>query len=229
LFDFINTIPVDDVTYTHSLNVSMIAKVFGKWLDLPQARIDDLGVAGLLHDVGKIQIPDAILNKPGKLNPEEYDEIKKHPIYSYRLAQTQNVSKYVLKAILMHHERYDGSGYPTGAKGDQIDLLAKILAVADVYEAMTATRAYRSKICPFKVLDMLEVESYVQFDPRIIGKILENIANSYVGSKVVLNTGQKGSVVFINKRVARPIVEIDGAMFDLSKEEDEKIYIEEVM
>lgn len=229
LFDFLGNIPIDDVTYTHSLNVSIIAKAFGTWLGLKSEMIDDLGIAGFLHDIGKTQIPKTILDKPGKLTPEEYDEIKKHPVYSYRLAQKLNVSNHVLKGILMHHERYDGSGYPTGAKGSQIDFFAKVLAIADVFEAMTATRAYRSKICPFKVLDILEIDSYTNFDPIIIGKILDNIANSYVGNKIKLNTGQKGIVIFINKRVARPIIDINGTMFDLSKEDEKKIYIEEVI
>lgn len=229
MFDFLNSIPVDDVTYTHSLNVSILAKAFGSWMNLKPKDINDLGIAGLLHDVGKTQISKSILYKPGKLTEEEYQEIKKHPIYSYRLAQKQNVSEHVLKGILMHHERYDGSGYPTGAKGGQIHLFARILAIADVFEAMTATRAYRSKVCPFKVLDILEIDSYTDFDPAIIGKILENIANSYVGNTVELNTGQRGTIVFINRRVSRPIINVNGSMFDLSKEDEEKIYIEEVM
>lgn len=230
LFDFLGNIPIDDVTYTHSLNVSIIAKAFGKWLGLSDDKIDDLGVAGLLHDVGKTQIPESILNKPGKLTDEEYAEIKKHPVYSYRLAQNLDVNENILKGILMHHERYDGSGYPTGAKGKQIHLFGRILAIADVFEAMTATRAYRSKICPFKVLDVIESDSYIVFDPAIIGKILENIATSYVGSSVRLNTGQSGKIIFINNRhVARPIIEVDGSMFDLSKEDENAIYIEEVI
>lgn len=229
LFDFLGNISIDDVTYTHSLNVSVIAKAFGRWMDLKPERIEDLGIAGLLHDIGKTQIPKFILDKPGKLTPEEYNEIKKHPIYSYRLAQKLNLSDHILKGILMHHERYDGSGYPTGAKGDQIDFFARILAIADVFEAMTATRAYRSKICPFKVLDILEMDSYTNFDPIIIGKILDNIANSYVGNSIKLNTGQKGTIIFINRRVSRPIIEVSGTMFDLSKEDERNIYIEEVM
>lgn len=230
LFEFLGNIPMDDVTYSHSLNVSILAKAFGKWLGLNSKDIDDLGIAGLLHDVGKTQIPKSILYKPDKLTAEEYEEIKKHPVYSYRLAQKLNVNENVLKGILMHHERYDGSGYPTGAKGKQIHLFGRILAIADIFEAMTSTRAYRSKICPFKVLDVIESDSYVAFDPAIIGKILENIATSYIGSSVRLNTGQSGKIVFINnRRVARPIVEINGSMFDLSNEEEKKIYIEEVI
>lgn len=229
LFDFLNNIPIDDVTYTHSLNVSIIAKTFGRWIGWSQDKIDDLGVAGLLHDVGKTQVPKEILDKPGKLTDEEYAEIKKHPVYSYRLAQKLNVSEQVLKGILMHHERYDGSGYPMGAKGNQIHLFARVLAIADVFEAMTATRAYRSKICPFKVLDILEFDSYRVFDPAIITKILQNIANSYIGKSVKLNTGQSGKIIFINRRVARPIIEVNGSMFDLSKEDEDTIYIEEVI
>ncbi len=230
LFEFLENIPIDDVTYSHSLNVSVMAKAFGKWLDLSATDIDDLAVAGLLHDIGKTQIPKSILDKTDKLTQQEYEEVKKHPVYSYRLAQKLNVNENILKGILMHHERYDGSGYPIGAKGKQIHLFGRILAIADIFEAMTSTRAYRSKICPFKVLDVIESDSYVAFDPAIIGKILENIATSYIGSNVKLNTGQRGKIIFINNRhVAKPIIEVNGSMFDLSKEDKNVIYIEEVV
>ncbi len=228
LFSFLENIPIDDVTYTHSLNVSIIAKAFGKWLNLESKMINDLGIAGLLHDIGKTQIPKSILDKPGKLTPEEYEEIKKHPIYSYQLASKQNLNDNILKGILMHHERYDGSGYPEGIKGEQINLFARILAIADVFEAMTATRAYRSKICPFKVFSILESESYINFDPSIIHKILDNMACSYLGATVKLNTGQDAKIIFINKNVSRPIVEINGSIFDLSMEDKKEIYIEEM-
>lgn len=230
LFEFLGNIPIDDVTYTHSLNVSLIAKTFGRWIGLDEKQVEDLAIAGMLHDVGKTKIPKEILDKPDRLTPEEFEEVKKHPIYSYRLAQKLNLNDNILKGILMHHERYNGSGYPTGAKGQQIHLFGRILAIADVFEAMTSTRAFRSKICPFKVLDLLEEESYINFDPAIIGKILDNIANSYVGNEIRLNTGQKGKIMFINQnKVARPIIEVDNSMFDLSKENKKKIYIEELI
>lgn len=230
LFEFLGNLPLDDVTYTHSLNVSIISKTFGKWIELPQKDVDELEIAGLLHDIGKTKIPKSILDKPDKLTSEEFEEIKKHPVYSYRMAQNLDLSTNILKGILMHHERYNGSGYPMGAKGNQIHLFAKIIGIADVFEAMTSIRVYRSKICPFKVLDVMEKEGYINFEPSIISKILENIANSYVGADIRLNTGQIGKIIFINKRaVARPIIEVNNSMFDLSKESEAQIYIEEMV
>ncbi len=229
LFEYMSSIVGSDLIYSHSINVSVIAKTIGAWLNLSQTQIGDLGVAGLLHDIGKAAIPEEILNKKGRLTDEEYEEVKKHPIYSYRLAQKQNVNEDVLRGILMHHERFNGSGYPLGVKGKQIPLYARILAIADVFDAMTSNRVYRAGMCPFKVLDNLEEEGFRSFDPKIIGIVLEGIANTYVGDTVELNNGQIGKVVFINKRVARPIIEVNGEMFDLSKEDPKSIFIERIL
>lgn len=143
LFDFLYSVRgVNDSVYAHSLNVAMISRMIGRWLHMDSHDLDVLMLAGLLHDIGKLLIPEEILNKPGKLTDEEFQEIKKHPRYGYDILKNQNIDSRIKKAALMHHERCDGSGYPSGLTEDTIDSFAQIIAIADVYDAMTAARSY---------------------------------------------------------------------------------------
>lgn len=122
---------VDDYLYTHSLNVAMIANLIGKWLNLPEEDLEILIIGGMLHDIGKLKVDQLILNKPGRLTPEEFDEIKKHPVYSHNLLKEAGyTNQKLLKAVTFHHEKQDGSGYPLGLEGDQVPIHARILAVA---------------------------------------------------------------------------------------------------
>ena len=119
---------------------------------------------GLFHDIGKLMIPHAIITKPGKLDSHEYAMIQKHPIIGYQLLQAQNVDDHVRNAALMHHERWDGSGYPMKLSGLDIDPYARLVAIADVYDAMTASRVYRGPLCPFRVIEIFEQECFDKYD-----------------------------------------------------------------
>ena len=126
----------DEYTYTHSLNVALYAMLIGKWLRLDNNSIKNVIKAGVLHDIGKTKVPIEILNKKARLSDEEFDIIKKHTFYGYDLVRsTDCVSDEVCEAVLLHHEREDKSGYPYGIGGRQLGLYAKIVAVADVYDA----------------------------------------------------------------------------------------------
>lgn len=128
----------DDSTYTHSLNVALICNILAGWLKLSDEEIELATACGLFHDIGKLLIPYSIISKPGKLSEEEFATIKKHPTLGYQLLLSQDVDDHVKNAALMHHERSNGSGYPLKLKGNQIDPYARIVAIADVYDAMTA-------------------------------------------------------------------------------------------
>jgi len=145
----------DDATFIHSLNVAILCNMFGHWINMPQDDLDVLTLAGLLHDVGKMKIPEEIIKKPGILTEEEYTEIKNHPRRGYNLLKPMKLDERIKKVALMHHERCDGSGYPDGLWGDQIDEFAKIVAIADVYDALTSARVYRGALCPFEVINMV--------------------------------------------------------------------------
>lgn len=140
--------PLDDYTYSHSLNVSLMAIIIGKWMGLNEKQLDEIAIAGLLHDLGKTKVSQELLSKPGKLTPAEFNEVKKHTILGFMMVEkAMNISTDIKYAILMHHEKIDGTGYPTGATESQIPLYARIIAVADIYDAMTSNRTYRDKLC----------------------------------------------------------------------------------
>src|SRR5690606_23577733 len=135
----------DDYTYRHNIAVGALANLIGNWMNLDHQALMQLTTAALLHDVGKVLISESILNKPGKLTDEEYAIMKKHTIYGYEiLNDTVGISHRQALVALQHHERMNGSGYPMGIKRDNIDLFSRIVAVADIFHAMTSNRVYRT-------------------------------------------------------------------------------------
>ena len=223
--------PLDDYTYSHSLNVSLMAIVIGKWMGFNEKQIDEIAIAGLLHDLGKTKVSQHLLSKPGKLTPEEFDEIKKHTILGFMMVEkAMNISPEIKYAILMHHEKIDGSGYPTGATENQIPLYARIIAVADIYDAMTSNRTYRDKLCPFEVIKDFEMQTYGKLDTEVLSVFLKNIANSYLGDFVELNNGEIAEVVFINpNRVWQPIVRSGNDFIDLSSKDECANFIKQII
>ncbi|HEY8501014.1 MAG TPA: HD-GYP domain-containing protein [Clostridia bacterium] len=209
---------VDEYTYYHSINVSMLAMLIGKWLRLKPEDNHLLVQAGLLHDIGKSRIPAAIINKPGKLEDEELAEMKKHSEYGYYLVQYMDgINKRVQEAVLYHHEREDGSGYPVGLKGEQIPLFAKVLAVADTFDAMTADRSYTMKNSPFKVFQLMQNDCFGYLDTIILNTFLSNISHYYVGNKVKLNDGRTAEVIYINpQQYGKPVIKIGNEYIDLT-------------
>ena len=156
-FDMIHNLrQIDDPIFAHSLNVAMIARMLGKWLNFSEEDLDTLTLAAALHDVGKFLIPSDILNKKEKLTDNEFALIKQHPVLGYDLLKELNIDYHVKQAALSHHERCDGSGYPLGLKTNEIDDHAMIISIADVYDAMTSARKYRTPLCPFEVIAEFE-------------------------------------------------------------------------
>ena len=218
----------DDLTYMHSLNVSLICNIFGKWLRYSEEDIRILTLSGLLHDIGKLLIPKEIITKAGKLTREEFEIIKTHSIKGYQAIKDQSVDVRVKYAILMHHERCDGTGYPNGFVAEQIDDFAKIIAIADVYDAMTSNRRYRNAICPFEVVEEFERDGFLKYDPGFLMTFLEHIVESYLHNIVRLNDDREGEVIMINRlSLARPVVRVGQDYVDLSKER--KLAIKEIV
>ena len=211
VFDMLNNMrQIDDSIYAHSLNVALVSHKLGKWLKLSEEDLKILTLCGLLHDVGKSALPPELLNKPGKYTDEEYAQIKKHPVLGLQMMQNQQLNVHIKKSILMHHERCDGSGYPQGLKQDQLDDFAMIVAIADVYDAMTAARSYRDPLCPFQVIAAFEKEGLNKYHPKYILTFLEHIANTYQHNRVMLNNGQSANIVMINKnRLTQPYIQFD--------------------
>lgn len=208
----------DDYLFTHSVNVSLLCILIGRWLKCDQKIIKTLGTAGLLHDIGKIFIDDAILNKPDKLTQQEFEEIKKHTLIGYNLvSQNEHISSEIANAVLMHHERLDGSGYPIGAKGSKISFCAAAVAVADLYDAITSSRTYSAKRSPFTAAEILWQESFGKLDPQIAKVFYDKITNFYIGNEVLLSNQERGVVVFVDpSQPTRPIVMSGNKFYNLA-------------
>lgn len=220
VFDMLHNMrQVNDSTYAHSLNIAIISRIIGKWLHFSNEELDTLTLAGLLHDIGKTKIPDEVLNKDGKLTDEEFQMIRNHPKYGYDILKSQPLNSHIKKAALMHHERCDGSGYPMGLTMEEIDDYALIIAIADVYDAMTAARSYRAPLCPFEVIAEFEKDGLQKYKPKYILTFLENIANAYQNNRVMLSDGTSARIVLLNhRRLSKPLVQLDdGACIDLEK------------
>ncbi len=225
IFDLLNCMrDSSDSVYTHSLNVAIISAILGKWLRLSVQEQELLAMTGMLHDVGKLMIPENILLKPYKLTEKEYAIVKSHALKGYNLIKDLPIDNHIKFAVLMHHERCDGSGYPTGVKGDKIDRYAKIIAIADVYDAMTSSRIYRDSICPFDVINNFEKDGLHLYEIEYIMTFLKNIANTYIHSQVQLSNGVIGEIIMLNNnKLAKPVIQAGSTFIDLSKESDIKI------
>lgn len=214
----------DDIVYVHSMNVTLICASFATWLNFSSSDMQQLLLAGMLHDIGKLRIPQEIIHKPNALTEQEYMMIQQHPSLGYDVLKDKSLDPRVLDAVLMHHERCDGSGYPKKLTSNEITTFPKIIAIADVYDAMTTNRAYRNGICPFEVIRNFENEGYQKYDVAYLIPFLKSIALAYINSTVRLSNSLTGEVVMINNHaLSKPIVKVDNHFFDLSKEKDLQI------
>ena len=226
LFDKLHNMRLDDDSvFSHCLNVALISRMMGKWLKYPRQEMDILTLCGLFHDIGKTSIPDEVLNKPDKYTDDEFTLIKQHPLFSYKLLKHLPIDERIKKAALQHHERCDGSGYPQGLKEDSIDDYAEIVAIADVYDAMTAARSYRSPLCPFQAIAMFEKDGLQKYSPKFILTFLNRIASTYQNNRVLLNNGLSAKIVMINsKHLTKPMLQMDdGSVIDMLSHSDLEI------
>ena len=230
VFMFLNSLrAVDDYLYSHSVNVATLAGLFGKWLGYSEYDLECLTMCGLLHDIGKTKIDINILNKEQKLTDLEFSEIKTHTVKGYELLKHQNVPDTVKEVAYMHHEKMDGLGYPRALKQEQISEHSRIIAIIDIFDAMSHARVYRKRAhSPFYILKEFQEGTYGKLDTSLLSVFLQNVAYMYVGNRCKLSDGREGKIVFINPRALyAPIVEIDGALMNLQYEK--KLEIDSVM
>lgn len=162
----------DRYTADHSLKVKKLAVELAAKLELPPQMIQDLSAAALLHDIGKMAIPKRILNKPGKLNGFEFEIIKDHPKHGYQILKNVEQLKNVAEVILYHHEKFNGTGYPAGKKGEEIPLISQILAISDVFEAITSDRCYRKAMSQEDALKIIVDGKGTCFNPLLVDTFL---------------------------------------------------------
>lgn len=223
----------DNYTFIHSVNVSILAVSFARQLELPKNQLISIGLGGLLHDIGKTQIPENILNKPGKYTAEEYKIMKRHVSLGVDiLNKHDNIPHDAMLFTSQHHERYNGTGYPQRLYGEKISLIGQVGAISDVYDAITYDRVYHKASSCHGTVKMLYEWSDTHFDRAIIEKFIQCIGIYPFGSFVELNTGHCGIVVSINHNILlRPNVLIlfdenkkpqSPTLIDLSAESDEQ-------
>lgn len=211
-------------TFQHSLNVAIIAAIIGRWQKYQGVEIKNLILSALLHDIGKLFVPLSVLDKPGALTPAEFAIIQKHPLEGYKLLESDpRVAESVKAGILQHHERLDGSGYPHRLDAGQIHGYAKIIAIADIYNAMTSDRAYRPKMTPLVALETIAGQMHEKLATDLCITFLDNMRECFTGNSVLLSTGELAKIVVLNNRDrfwSKPIVRADdGKMLDLQKEQ----------
>lgn len=190
----------DEYTYMHSVAVCALMINLARTLELNEVQVKELGLAGLLHDLGKMAVPDPVLNKPGKLTDEEFAVVRQHAQRGYDLlVENSDAPAIAAEVVLHHHEKYDGTGYPHGLKGEEISLYARMGAICDVYDAITSNRPYKDGWAPAEsIARMLEWEGH--FDPKLLDTFVRSIGIYPIGTLVRLRSNRLGLVVAENKR-----------------------------
>lgn len=200
----------DEYTSEHCVRVGILAIAFGKYLQLPRESLEVLGMCGMLHDVGKMKVPQEILNKPASLSPEEFDEVKKHTLLGYDfLKKHGGVDEQICSVAMNHHERMNGDGYPHHAESQRLSLYDRIIAIVDSYDAMTSDRCYHKGIPASQALSILYKEQTNHYDAELVQQFIQMVGIYPVGSLVQMNNGQLAIVLSINEdHKLEPVIEL---------------------
>ncbi len=220
----------EDYFYHHSVATSILSTMLAKKMGIKKEWLQ-IGIAAFLAESGMAKVHPSIIYKEGMLTEADFNEIKKHPTYSYRyIEKTPSLSHGAKLAILQHHERLDGTGYPLGVKDDKIHKYAKIIAICDTYHAMTSVRDYRKRLSPFATLEQMEQDKFQKFDQQILKKFIRSMAALPLGTKVRLSNQAIGEIVHIELTApTRPIIRLETSNELLSLKITKDISIEDVL
>ena len=209
---------VDEYVYRHSINVALINGLMGKWLKVAPEDISSLVLGGLMHDIGKTQLPQDILNAQRKLTAEEFEIIKKHSEYSYDLiSKNKDFNERIRETALYHHEKMNGNGYPRGLVADNIPYFARITSISDVYDAMVSKRCYKKANSPFMILANLADQKFSELDMRLVELFSRMMPYELVGKTVLMEDGSCARVRHVDlDDLEYPYVEIDTNIFKVS-------------
>jgi HD-GYP domain-containing protein (c-di-GMP phosphodiesterase class II) len=213
----------------HSIMVSLTSYQLAKWHNFQQKDWIPIALSGLLHDIGNVKIDNAIFEKASKLTPADMEEVKKHTVFGYQIIKNMPaINEGVKLSALQHHEREDGSGYPLSLKGDKIHMYSKILAIADIYHAMTNERQYRNVMSPYLVLEDLFKESFGKLDPALVQTFINKVTSFQNGTLVRLSDNRLGEIVFSDRSYpTRPWISVNGVIVNLMVERS--LFIKEVI
>ncbi|MGN0402108.1 MAG: HD-GYP domain-containing protein [Acetatifactor sp.] len=209
----------DELTYNHCLNSALLAGIFAEWVCMPEDERNNLILSCFYYDIGKIKLPYEILWKSGKLTEDEFNIVKKHPVIGYSmLNQCKHIDQHIKNAVIMHHERMDGSGYPFHMQGTKIDILARYIAIIDTYIAMASPRSYRNAFTPLQILSNYE-SNMDKYDTSLLLPLMKRIADAQIGTNVQLSDESVWEVFIINPaKLSRPILKNDDAqILDLAQ------------
>ncbi|WP_029232684.1 HD-GYP domain-containing protein [Butyrivibrio sp. VCB2006] len=222
IFDMLHNLRDNsDAVYMHSLNVSLISNTIATWMRLSNDEIQLATAGGLIHDIGKMLVPPDLVNKTTPLTEYEQKAMRAHVTKGYELVKNKDIDVHIKNCVLMHHEKRDGSGYPLALRNEKIDHIASIVAVANVYDEMTARREYRDAICPFTVIENFEREGIDKFDPKVIMTFLSNIVNTFIANRVLLSNGKSGEIIFVNPdHLSKPVVKCGTEYVNLSSKRE---------
>jgi len=224
----------DEYTFTHQVNVSIISTMIAAdFFSVDSPQLLKIATGGLLHDMGKLWIPPEILLSREKLADVEFNIIKKHPKYGHSIATYSGIDdETILNCILNHHERFDGKGYCSQLMGEDIPLVGRIMMVADVYDALTTVRPYKSAWTPYSTVSYIIKESKKMFDPHVVNAFLKMFGIYPVGTRLRLSTGDVATVIGVKRgSISRPVVSIENERekIALDLNEEKKIKIEKVI
>ncbi|MHB8125236.1 MAG: HD-GYP domain-containing protein [Desulfitobacteriaceae bacterium] len=196
-------------TFVHSVNVALLATITGMRLGYKENRLKYLTLGALLHDIGKLKVSREILNKPGSLTEEEFAIVKQHPLIGEEMLKNTRLLNSVMAMVSEHHERWNGKGYPHGLSGNNIHMDAQIIAVTDVYEALTADRPYRKGLPPYHALEMILAWSGKDFNPKVVQAFRESLVLYPKNAIVTLNTREMGVIVAVPLQLpTRPLIRL---------------------
>jgi len=200
----------DNYTFSHSTNVTIYTLAMAMKMGYNDKQLNEIGMGSMLHDIGKVVIPKEILNKPGKLTDEEFALVKEHPTFGFELLRKEHsISLLSAHCAFQHHEKLDGTGYPRGLKGNEIHEYGKVMAIADVFDALTSNRSYRSAMLPHTAMEIIFAGANTHFDANLIRVFQQSVATYPEGVTVKLNTGEEGVVIkYEFSAPARPLVRI---------------------
>ena len=215
--------------YHNSIMVALTSYILARWHGFQNKDWMPIALGGLLHDIGNAKVDPAILSKPTKLTVTEVEEVRRHTLYGYALLKnTPALNEGSKLCALQHHEREDGSGYPMAVKGDKIHPYAKVIAVADIFHAMTSNRTYKRAESPYLVLEQVQKEAFGKLEPALVQTFINKVTQFHNGTLVRLNDGRVGEIIFTDRaNPTRPMVNVNGTIINLAMERS--YFIQEVI
>jgi len=219
----------DDYLIHNGIMVGLTSYLLARWHGMQQRDWIPIALSGILHDIGTTRVDDEIVNKPSKLTDSEFEDLKRHTIIGYNILKNiPGINEGIKLSALQHHERLDGSGYPLGVKGEKIHAYAKLIAVTDVFHAMTTSRQYKKASSPYLVLEQLRKDAFGKLEPLLVQTFIQKVTQFHNGTVVRLNDGSVAEIVFTDpNNPTRPMVSMNGQIINLAV--DRERFIQEVI